>query len=132
MPAGGWIAIRTVEPMSEVKNTDEPCPTCPARPISGCPPPGLPPAQFWMGLATVAVATVMGYTTLQIEVRELVAWRKGTVANRFTSGDGAALEARAAQERELQASFMRDICEDVRRLKLEMGKIPRSNCRTKE
>lgn len=107
------------------------CEQCKAREKFPCPAPGLPPAQFWLTVTGGVVAVVVGYTTLQIEVRELRVWRAQTEGARFTDSDGAVLEQRAAKELEIVRNFARGNCRELKRLQVELGKIPRDDCQVK-
>ena len=91
-------------------------------------PPGLPPAQFWLTVGAAGVATIVGYTTLQVEGRELRLWREQTSKNRFTEGDGKQLEILMQKELEASRAFSRRLCQDLKRVQLELDKIPSNDC----
>lgn len=123
--AGGVLLGRQTAGKKEEKEGQ--CETCQGRGLL-CPPQGLPPAQFWIALTTGTVAVIVGYTTLQIEVRELRLWRDQTSSNRFTSSDGKQMEILLRKEIEAERSFSKGLCQDLKRVQIELGRVPRNGC----
>jgi predicted metal-binding protein len=118
----GRRAVRTDADLAD----DRPCEKC-GKTKAGCPP-HLPPAQFWLTVAGGVTAILVTWTTLQVEVRELKEWRDRAEIEHFTHAEAKQTRLLLDKEIEAERTFARSLCNDLKRIQIELGKVPSSDC----
>lgn len=88
----------------------------------------LPHWRFWLGLLGMAAGIIVSYTRISYDVEILRLWRVELEKREFSRLDWEREKALLQKEIQAERSFARTLCNEVRRLAVELRRVPTNDC----